>query len=651
MASSYVNDLRLNEMATGDQSGTWGNTTNTNLELIAEAFGFGTEAITTNADTHTSTIADGATDPVRAHYVKYTGTLDSACTITIAPNTINRFHIIENATSGSQNIIISQGSGSNVTIAAGTAKAVYLDGAGSGAAVTDAFSHLSVVDLTVDDDLIVTDDISLKSDGAVINFGADSEVTLTHVHDTGLSLNDKLTITTTDNDDHLELISSDADASGGPALRFYRNSSSPADDDTMTTIRFEGNNDNSQVVVYNRMRSDISDASDGTEDGVFHIFNMMAGTERTMFSIKPDEVVFNEESRDVDFRVESDGEANMFFVDGGNDCVILGHSAEVTAVGSPESRLQAMAGGKQPSIDVLCFSDTTGHSGHLTFNKANSDTVGTMTAITDAHIVGRITAGGSDGTNFEEVAAIHFQADASIGNNDTPGAMVFYTTPDGDNSGTERMRISRDGQVRFVNGQVTIGGTSVLNSSELSITSPGSNNRVATFNCGGTSSNDQIVFQNGNGEVGTIRTSGSSTAYNTTSDYRLKENETSLNDGITRLKQLKPYYFNFKTEPNTKQEGFLAHEIQSVVPIAVSGEKDATKEITYEKVAEELYDDPTDTEKYRTVKTKQVMDTKTVIDPQQLDNSKLVPLLTAALQEAISKIETLETKVKALEEA
>ena len=651
MASSYVNDLRLNEMATGDQSGTWGNTTNTNLELIAEAFGFGTEAITTNADTHTSTIADGATDPVRAHYVKYTGTLDSACTITIAPNTINRFHIIENATSGSQNIIISQGSGSNVTIAAGTAKAVYLDGAGSGAAVTDAFSHLSVVDLTVDDDLIVTDDISLKSDGAVINFGADSEVTLTHVHDTGLSLNDKLTITTTDNDDHLELISSDADASGGPALRFYRNSSSPADDDTMTTIRFEGNNDNSQVVVYNRMRSDISDASDGTEDGVFHIFNMMAGTERTMFSIKPDEVVFNEESRDVDFRVESDGEANMFFVDGGNDCVILGHSAEVTAVGSPESRLQAMAGGKQPSIDVLCFSDTTGHSGHLTFNKANSDTVGTMTAITDAHIVGRITAGGSDGTNFEEVAAIHFQADASIGNNDTPGAMVFYTTPDGDNSGTERMRISRDGQVRFVNGQVTIGGTSVLNSSELSITSPGNNNRVATFNCGGTSSNDQIVFQNGNGEVGTIRTSGSSTAYNTTSDYRLKENETSLNDGITRLKQLKPYYFNFKTEPNTKQEGFLAHEIQSVVPIAVSGEKDATKEITYEKVAEELYDDPTDTEKYRTVKTKQVMDTKTVIDPQQLDNSKLVPLLTAALQEAISKIETLETKVKALEEA
>ena len=63
MASTYVNDLRLEEIGSGEQSGSWGDTTNTNLELIAEAFSFGTEAITTNADTHTTTIADGATDP------------------------------------------------------------------------------------------------------------------------------------------------------------------------------------------------------------------------------------------------------------------------------------------------------------------------------------------------------------------------------------------------------------------------------------------------------------------------------------------------------------------------------------------------------------------------------------------------------------
>ena len=159
--ASYVNDLRLKEIGTGESSGTWGTETNTNLELIGDALGFGTESITTNSDTHTTTVADGSADAGRAMYIKYTGTLDSACTITIGPNTINRMHFIENATTGSQNIIISQGTGSNVTIPAGDVKAVYLDGAGSGAAVADAFASLNVVDLKVQDDFTVTDDMTV----------------------------------------------------------------------------------------------------------------------------------------------------------------------------------------------------------------------------------------------------------------------------------------------------------------------------------------------------------------------------------------------------------------------------------------------------------------------------------------------------------
>ena len=141
---TYVNNLRLLEITTGAEDGTWGTKTNTNLELIADAFGSGTEAITTNADTHTTTIADGAADEGRAIFLKYTGTLDSACTITIAPNTVNKLWLIENATSGSQNIIISQGSGANITIGNGNVAAVYTDGAGSGAAVLDAFADLEL---------------------------------------------------------------------------------------------------------------------------------------------------------------------------------------------------------------------------------------------------------------------------------------------------------------------------------------------------------------------------------------------------------------------------------------------------------------------------------------------------------------------------
>jgi hypothetical protein len=149
--ATYVNNLRLKEIATGDESGTWGTSTNTNLELIGEALGVGTEAITTNANTHTTTVADGSSDAGRSLYIKYTGALDSDCTVTIAPDTMKRVHIIENATtdsgsSGPYNIIISQGSGSNVTIANGKVAVVQLDGAGSGAAVLDVFTDLQVTD-------------------------------------------------------------------------------------------------------------------------------------------------------------------------------------------------------------------------------------------------------------------------------------------------------------------------------------------------------------------------------------------------------------------------------------------------------------------------------------------------------------------------
>ena len=166
MASTYGNDLRLEEIGDGEQSGTWGATTNTNLELIAEALSFGTEAITTNADTHTTTIADGATDPGRSLYLKYTGTLDSTCTITIAPNSISKTWYIENGTSGSQSIIISQGSGANVTIPTGQTKIVYSDGAGSGAAMAE-IGTLGVTNLSVSGDITVGDDLTVTDDAAI----------------------------------------------------------------------------------------------------------------------------------------------------------------------------------------------------------------------------------------------------------------------------------------------------------------------------------------------------------------------------------------------------------------------------------------------------------------------------------------------------
>ncbi len=214
---------------------------------------------------------------------------------------------------------------------------------------------------------------------------------------------------------------------------------------------------------------------------------------------------------------------------------------------------------------------------------------------------------------------------------DHSGSYMRFNT----NDGTERMRIDSNGLL----GIGTTGATKVLEVSNTGKTNystcfmhaDGSDNvRVMGLRSdrasGGTGA-DMIQFFNSSGSaVGSIQSDGSSTSYNTSSDYRLKENVTAISDGITRLKTLKPSRFNFKVTKDITVDGFLAHEV-TAVPEAIIGTKDQVA--TADDVNDEIKEG----------------------DPiyQSIDQSKLVPLLTAALQEAITKIETLETKVAALE--
>ena len=163
--ATYVNNLRLKEIATGDESGTWGTSTNTNLSLIGEALGYNTQdCFSSDADANT-TVADGSSDPARAFYFKITSsaTLSATRTLTLLPNTVSRVMIIENATTGSQSINISQGSGANVTIASGATKVIYTDGAGSGASVYDALEDTNLGGTPTMTNLTVTSSVTADS--------------------------------------------------------------------------------------------------------------------------------------------------------------------------------------------------------------------------------------------------------------------------------------------------------------------------------------------------------------------------------------------------------------------------------------------------------------------------------------------------------
>ena len=208
---------------------------------------------------------------------------------------------------------------------------------------------------------------------------------LTKVTGQGLeTLSDGVTITTADNTDQLTLTSTDADGNSGPNLRLYRNSSSPADDDFLGTIDFEGRNDNSQDFVAARIFTFAPDVSDGSEDAQLQLSMMKGGSSHIALEIKPDEFIINNGSVDMDFRVESDGNANMLFVDAGNNKVGIGAVPNATfgsllyTQGTPAANKPIISGYSQGNSNTAGFAlfNDAGNRGIWT---SSSDLVFTAT--------------------------------------------------------------------------------------------------------------------------------------------------------------------------------------------------------------------------------------------------------------------------------
>ena len=240
-------------------------------------------------------------------------------------------------------------------------------------------------------------------------------------------------------------------------------------------------------------------------------------------------------------------------------------------------------------------------------------------------------------------------------------ALLFRT------NSTERMRID-------TSGNLLVGGTAAASASSTETCTIGGGGTISTSRLA-TAARSHHVFYNANGAVGQIQTSGTSTSYLTSSDYRLKDNVNYNWDATTRLKQLKPARFNFIADADTTVDGFLAHEVSHdsdgnpLVPEAITGNKDAMMDEEYEVSAAtgDIYTPATDDadevihsanvenpdtleegQQWRETK-EAVMGTRSVPDYQGIDQSKLTPLLTKALIESVAKIEALEARITALE--
>ena len=616
--ATYVNNLRLKEIATGDESGTWGTSTNTNLELVGQGLGFGTEAITTNADTHASTVADGSADEARAMYIKYTGTLDSACTITIGPNTLKRVHFIENATSGSQNIIIKQGSGSTVTIGSGDVKVVYLDGAGSGAAVNDAFASLSTVDLKVSDDLTVTDDASVGGDLLVsgevqtANIGfTDGDNAITIADGGGITAAAGITSTAASNsfgatsfndanitnvgDIALDSLSADG-SSISIASPVVINGSTPT-----LTIGDAGAEDTK--LVFDGNAQDFYIGLDDSAD------DLLIGNGSTVGS---NVAIGINESQVVQFNgaytfPTSDGSANQVLQTNGSGALSFGtvSSGTTTTINNNADNRLITGSGTANTLEGEANATWNGNTLALTAGAGN-----TGISLTDGSTNYGFIGGGNALKSGGSANDFSFRTDT--------GSIDFYT-----NGQNLRFALESDGQI-FMTDNVTMGTATQRDNAVITAVKSGSNSDAVLDMDHGTGDASFYRFikfrkKSESSAVGRLDAdiTGSTMTLAFDSDGRYKDVLGDA-DGLNLISKLEPIKFMWKDGTGEGSQGFIAQDFKKAFDDVGS-------------YARGVYE-PKDESK----------------EKWQLDYGTLVPNLVKAIQEQQEQIEVLQNEIQQL---
>jgi len=441
----------------------------------------------------------------------------------------------------------------------------------------------------------------------------------------GGTFSGKVTMQSDGNTEQLKLVSTDADANEGPLAIFHRNSSSPADGDSLGRIYFSGENDAGEEIQYVRFQSILDDASDSTEDSSFRIQTYVGGAVKSKLFTSSTETVFNDDSANLDFRVESDGNANMLFVDGENNRVGIG-------IGDPDQILEL-----------------------------NNQTAGADVAI---HFAGNGVdhSIGIDGSNSGFL---------TISNNATVGTSPYLTF----GASTRIFAGAASSHSAIAGGGISIKPTS--NTHQLMLEQENGSNGAEGWLFHASSAGGPLIFTRRTGSSDTARfqiaSGGDLTATDTDgigsiSDERLKKDIVDFTYSVDDFKKYKPRQFNWKNPElhlnQTNTIGFIAQELEAV-------DNRFVYETTYYdikdtdeyKALEKKVTDKTATEDEETTYNEMKLQSeqnKDNLDKQYLDTDGVAKaskflrkdaMYVSVIQQLITKIETLEAKVKTLEEA
>ena len=514
-------------------------------------------------------------------------------------------------------VVIGSGASSNTSVAGNLGITGDLD--------VDGTTNLDVVDIDGAVDMATTALVTgvLTTTAATVFNG-------------GFQANDGCTITTADNTNQLGIVSTDTDAALGPRFTIWRNSSSPADNDILGRIEWYGQSDTGATPEFAHIGVTALDVSNGTEDSSFYISTRIAGSNKNRLYMPPTETVFNEESADVDFRVESDSNTHMLFVDAGNNRVGINESSPVSALSVNGDILSNWGNSGEQKIGIAGRGSNIFSSTEKTLIITGADALAGSQAMQGGDVI--VRGGVGAGNEGLSIYAGHLYLEGGLhtgGVGAEGGAGKIYMKT----AGYERLNINQYGQVTinevgddadfrvesssnanmlFVDASLdtvqigttlTFGGFLNVSSGGIGVGESGSAGyyRRIYWN----EANDEMRFWNGTNEA-RITDGG---AFTNASDVSLKKDIVEIEYGIDTVKSLKPRKYKLKSS-DLEQIGFVAQEMEAQVPEVVSTgitpDGDEQKGISY---------------------------------------GQLTAVLTKAMQEQQTLIETLEARITALENA